>query len=89
MNTPNTSDNATIDRIIEGAFIHAMDECLNDENKEAARTLANNFKRDYLDEGEGGGEVPEGSPLFLIAQGFILGANEGLNLARTIEECGR
>lgn len=86
MNTKTTSntENATIDRIIEGAFIHAMDSCLNDENKEAGRNLANRFNTICL---ENEGEVPDGSPLMIIAQGFILGLNEGLNIAAAIDEC--
>ncbi len=86
MNTKNTSENATIDRIIKGAFFHAMDFYLHEENKESARTLANTFNSDYLGNAW---EVPDGSPLMILAQGFILGVNEGLNLAAAINDCER
>lgn len=78
MNTKSTSENATIDRIIEGAFLHAMDSSLTDENQEAARKLATGFY---------GAEVPEGSPLMILAKGFILGMNEGLHVAEVIDSC--
>lgn len=80
MNTKNTSntETTTINDIIKGAFYHAINSCLNAENEGAARTLANAFNAECLGNA---GEVPEGSRLMIFAKGFVLGLNEGLNVA--------
>ena len=70
------NDKATIDRIIERAFLHAMKEGTHEQNQEAARNLAAALIE---------AEVPDKSPLLLIANGFILGMNEGLRLAEELE----
>ena len=80
MSTKNTSntETTTINDIIKGAFYHAINSCLNAENEEAARTLANAFNAECLGNA---GEVPEGSRLMIFAKGFVLGLNEGLKVA--------
>ncbi len=68
----NTEEKATIDRIIEGAFLQAMKEEGGEGSKEAAQNLINSI----FDK-----EVPETSPLYNLALGFVLGFNEGLKIA--------
>ena len=83
MNTTNTSntEKAIIDRVMVKAFIHATDYCLTDENKDAAQMLANALCA-YLGLGD---KVQDGSPIMPFAAGFVLGMNEGLDLAKNID----
>lgn len=69
-------EKATIDRIFERAFLHAISDGADEQDKEAARNLA----RALLEK-----EVPNNSPLLMLSTGFILGMKEGMLLAETMK----
>ena len=94
MNTPNTTSTSNtttkdteredFERVILQCFAHALDEGLTTENKDEARTLAKTYHAEFIGEGEA---PREGTPFFLLAQGFVLGMGEGLRLAEVLDSC--